>query len=304
MKVALLFPGQGVDIAATTDEWYTESARARALLDYAGEHVGMPVDEILSRGARALERSEILQPFVTALSLGICEEVVASGIEPAIVAGHSLGELAAWSAAGGITARTAVEAAAERGRIMAAAALASPGGMAALTACDRRRLQAALGCGREYGVVELAARNAPDEWVVAGDSKSLRAIAGHYGSRALPVAGPWHSSLMAPAVAQLRSVLEALPHGPLRIPVVANRDGRRVEDGDDMPAFVADQLVRPIAWDVTMQTLAGDEITDYVIPGCGKVLRGLVRRNLGMQPRVHLVQQTRDVQRCMETIGS
>jgi [acyl-carrier-protein] S-malonyltransferase len=265
-------PGMGLALAAAHPE-------ARALLEEAGAQVGREALALLARGDRALERTEVLQPILTAVSLGAAAALGAGRPRPACVAGHSLGELAAWAAAGGIAPVTAIRLAAQRGAAMAAAAAEHPGGMVAVLA-DEATARAALALGQQHGTVALAAHNAASEWVLAGDRAALSAIARRFPVRRLAAAGPWHSPLVSPAQAAFAAAVRAAPQGPCAVVLIANRTGEPAA-GEDLPRLIGEQLVLPVAWAHTLRTLADRGITHFVTVGPGDVLRGLLRKNLG-----------------------
>lgn len=257
------------------------SEAARRLLHHAARVLDVDVERLLARGGRTLERTEILQPVMTAVSLGAGEALRAAGCAPDFVAGHSLGEIAAWATAGALTPVDAISLAAERGRLMAEAATATPGGLVALSGCEEAAVEAALERGRGRGMVALAARNAPDEWVLSGDERALSAVSG----TRLRVAGPWHSPAMQRAATRLRDYARHLPRRALDIPLVLGATGQLTSESADLPELVAESLVRPVQWTAVMATLRARGVRAVVTCGPGKVLASLCRRNLGPEVR-------------------
>ncbi|NIQ57647.1 MAG: acyltransferase domain-containing protein [Gammaproteobacteria bacterium] len=284
--LAVLFAGQGDEIARLLPDWEARSAAVRRLLELAAAEVGIPRDGLHARGGRALHRTEILQPAMTALSLGIWEELRALGVEPGVVAGHSLGEIAAVSAAGAFSPEDAVSFAALRGRAMAREAARHAGGMVAChgsaAAVDRALQAAGL-----TGAVDIAALNTPDQTVVAGPITALRRLGSVIPTTRLDVAGPWHHRDMRGAVAEVRADAERRIRGPLRIPWISNRHGDPVESASDVARLLAEQLVCPVQWVRTVRTL-GDLGVRRIITVASKSLRGLVRDCPG-RPAVHSV---------------
>ncbi len=281
MRIAFLFPGQGSDVARVGQEWLERSARARLLLEVAARHVGLEVAQLFTEGGRRLEPTEVQQPVMTALSLAIHEELAAAGVRSDLVAGHSLGEVAACAAAGTMDAERAVAVAAARGRLMARESKAHPGGMVALWTDRRETAEEALAVARAHGMAAIAAHNSVEQWVIAGDPAALRAVAQHYASTPLPVGGPWHTDAMAGAAAEFEAVLRQALHGPIRTPVVCNRTGAVVTDAAALPGLLAGQLTHPVEWEATMRTLGAEEVAHIVVVGPGKALRALARRGLG-----------------------
>ena len=287
---ALLFPGQGSRIERDVAAWYPASGSVRALVDLACTSTGVPLEKMLARGGRALDRTELLEPVLTALTVGITIELEERGVRAGIVAGHSLGELTACYAAGCMTAEATVILAAERGRLMAREATRNPGGMIALMVRNRAIVEEALTLAREHGRADLAVHNAPDQWIISGDLPALRAIARKHPTTPIAVAGAWHSFAMAQCVAELREAVRAALTAPIAIPIVCNRTGRVVERAGDLPDLLALQLTHPVQWVEAMRTFAAAGVTECIVPGPGKALRALVRRNLGDTVSVRAVE--------------
>lgn len=317
MKVAFLFPGQGAKGVLAALGVTAESARGRELLDYAAAGSGVPVARLFERGGRELERTEVLQPVLTAIALFVGGELRAAGCTPLAVAGHSLGEIAAAAAAGWLAAKDAIAIAALRGALMAREAARSPGGLLALQSGAEEVVREALAVGRASGVIGLGAVNAPDEVVLTGDRAALRAVAVAFPSRRVPVAGAWHSEAMAGAVRELRDALRGAlrarrwavaPGGPT-IALVCNRDGSLIAREEVLADCLATQIARPVQWTRVLRALEGLGVTDYVTVGPGAVLRGLLYKNLkglgegeGETRRVHSAEDARDIARAIASL--
>lgn len=295
MRCAFLFPGQGAALGPHLGEWYARSERARPLLERAADRAGLPVARVLHAGSVALAGTAVYQPVLTALCAGAFLEVAAMGLSPDVVAGHSLGELAAGVAAGILSPEDAVDVAAVRGSAMALAARHRPGGMVALHVTSREAALAAACSVAAFGRVELAAHNAADEWVVTGEWAALRALPAAAAPVPLESGGPWHSSAMEPAVDAYRAALRAASLRPPRAVFVANATGRPVAGGDDLVELLAGQLTRPVEWAATVDTLAAIGVERVVTVGPAKALRGLVRRGLRRGARVDAVDSPDEV---------
>lgn len=250
--------------------------------------IGAPLMRALERGGPQLERTDVLQPVLVAIGLAVASRLAEAGIRPALVAGHSVGELAALAAAGATSCEDAIGIAAARGRLMAREAARRPGGMLALLEATASGVEAAVALGSRHGVLGLAAVNAPDQYVLAGEIPCLEAVAAEFPSRRLPVAGAWHCNLMEGALPDLLGELRALRIGPLHATFVANRTGRPMDASDDVCSILAGQLVRPVQWVESLATLESLGVTDVITVGPGRILRGLIRKNLGTRVRVHL----------------
>jgi [acyl-carrier-protein] S-malonyltransferase len=235
-RYAAVFPGQGplepAAVAAVADD---------PLLTLAADLAAVDLPRLLRRGGPALSRTEVLQPLVTAVSLATLARLPR---RPALVAGHSLGQVAAWAAAGGISAEDAVRLAHARGLAMAAAARGFPGGLVARDTPEP-----------PSGAV-LALQNAPGEWIFAAPAGALPA------GRRLDVAGPWHHPAMATAGPALAAAFAALDPKPLDRPWVD--DHGRLVTGDPGALLVA-QLSRPVDWPAVCRALAAAAVDALVV---------------------------------------
>jgi len=285
MRTAWLFAGQGSDYPGMGVALREKLPCVRTHLELASEATGKDVPRLLEERAPSLMRTEILQPTLVALQLGICAALGARGVRPVVVAGHSLGELGAWAAAGGIGPRDAVFAAAVRGRAMACAAAAHPGAMLAVQAESETELNELIAAGREVGRVALAAHNAPRQWILSGDSDALRAISRCAWASRLPVEGPWQSPVMEGASHAFGAFLESLEPRPLKVPMISTATGDTASS-EQIPSLLTRQLVRPIYWTRVMETLQQLDVDGYVVVGPGKGHRQLIRLNAGRRARV------------------
>jgi [acyl-carrier-protein] S-malonyltransferase len=304
MSLAFLFPGQGVDAAAVAGDWYARSAHARTLLDQAAAHVGVPIGRLLHGSGQALRDTAAYQPVLTAMSVGALLELTARGVRADVVAGHSLGELAALVAAGAVAPDAAVALAATRGRAMARAAEHQPGGMLALSARSRTEAEEAMAHALAHGRAQIAAHNAPDEWVLAGEWSALRAVPPRFAPVRLDTGGPWHSAAMSLAVSAYREALRDAIVGPLRIPVVCNRTGQLIGEADDLAELLAGQLTHPVEWTTTMETVSAMSVRTIITVGPAKPLRGLARRNLGREIQVLGVDSPSDLTGVAEALAA
>lgn len=301
--VAFLFPGQGAEEPRMGLALAEGRVDARELLALAGDETGLPVEPLLARGGPALERTDVLQPILVAVALGSLRALRAAGVVPDLVAGHSLGELAAWCATGEIAEIDAVRLAAVRGRLMAAEAARAGGGMLALLDCEEAEAEAAVALGRTRGRMSLAARNAPREWALSGDDPALAAVLSRFPARRLSVSGAWHSEAMRGAVEPFRAAARALPRRPPACRLVSGTTGEAVEAPARIPELLAEQLVAPVLFTAALASLGRLGATDLVVVGPSRVLRGLVRKNLGPSVRVHAAETPEQVARAAEALA-
>jgi acyl transferase domain-containing protein len=264
-----------------------------SLVAIASAEAGADVAHLIAHGGRALGTTAIEQPAMVAVCLGLHRLLERRGVRPAFVMGHSLGELTAWAAAGGIAHEHAVAIAARRGRLMAREAARHPGGMLRLTG-DRETCEAAIRLGSQVGSICVGAHNGDLEWAVSGDEAALALVQARFRASRLPVAGAWHSPAIAGAVDELRDALAALPRSPMRARAIANRDGSFAADAD-MPELLAGQLVRPVRWADMLRTALGAGARRFIAVGPGKTLRALIHLELGVGHRVEIADSVRAV---------
>lgn len=267
-KTAVLFPGQGSHSPGMRD---TVADARPDLLGVVADACGCDPFERLDEGTR------YQQPAILCASLAGWER--ARDEQPALLAGHSLGEFAALTAAGVLTERDAIEVVALRGRAMGdASRAASPGGMLALRAGADTAGEIARAAG-----IAVANENAPDQVVLAGPLDALGAAADDARSRGLravrlPVSGAFHSAAMEPAAAFLRDALAGVPVAAPRIPVLSSMTA--MPFGRSPRAELVAALTRPVRWVGLLRALEARGVGRYVEAGPGGVLTKLVRKTL------------------------
>ncbi|MBI4013247.1 MAG: ACP S-malonyltransferase [Candidatus Rokubacteria bacterium] len=290
-----LFPGQGSQAVGMAGEFVRQRPAAAALVERADRLLGRGLSRLMLRGPAAeLTRTENQQVAVCVAEAVCLAALRAAEVpEPVAVAGHSLGELAACHAAGALDFDQLVALAAERGRLMATAARAAPGGMLALapvTDGEIARLAMAAGAA---GAVVVANLNAPAQVVLSGPGDALAAVervARAEGRRTtwLPVSGPWHSPAMTPAARAFGEVLARTPLRDPRVPVWSALDGTPQGSAASLRARLASQIDQPVRWVETVRALrAAHPGVAFVEVGPGRVLTGLLR---AIDPRCEVLR--------------
>lgn len=240
--------------------------------------------------AEEITDTAITQPLVVAAALLAFEITNLDAIVSAddIVAGHSVGELAAAAIAGVITADDAVRLAAIRGREMAKACALAPTGMTAILGGDEDEVLARLA---ELDLIP-ANRNAVGQIVAAGALDKLEELAANPPEKArlrsLAVAGAFHTEFMRPAQdAVTAAAAQITPSDPTRI-LLSNLDGQPVRDGQVALDQIAAQVTRPVRWDLCSQTMRELGVSRLVeLPPAG-ALSGIAKRELKGVPNVAL----------------
>lgn len=265
----LLSPGQGAQTPGMLSPWLALPEAARILGRWS-ELTGLDlVDLGTDAPADVVRRTEVAQPLLAAAAL-LSGRALLTGALPDAVCGHSVGELSALALAGVLTDDEAVALAAGRGRLMAQAAAQRPTGMAAVLGghLDETDLH-------EAGL-ELATVNVAGQVVVGGPVEALDAWSPPPGARMrrLDVAGAFHTSAMAPAVADFACLVGDLDPQDARCDVLANADGAVLRDGRELLDRLVGQLTQPVRFDLCLSA-AGGPAVELAPAG---VLAALVKR--------------------------
>lgn len=267
------------------DAWAGNAAVADVLAR-ANQALGEDVAALIAQGpAEQLNLTTHTQPaMLTAGAAVFAAWTAAGGPAPAIVAGHSLGEYAALTAAGALKLEDAVRLVRIRADAMQAAVPVGEGGMAAVLGLDDAAVIAACASAAQGQVVEAVNFNAPAQVVIAGHKAAVERAceaaraAGAKRALMLPVSAPFHSSLLRPAAEVLARALAEVGVQSPRIPVLNNVDVAT----PDAPEAIRDALVRqawhPVRWVETIQAMEARGVTHIIECGPGKVLTGLTKR--------------------------
>jgi [acyl-carrier-protein] S-malonyltransferase len=206
------------------------------------------------------------------------------GMQPAMLAGHSLGEITALACAGSVDFPDAVRLVAERARCMQEAVPAGQGAMAAILGLDAGDIERICDEASQGEVVSAANYNSPGQIVIAGSSaavqRALQLARERGAKRAVPLAVsvPSHCELMRPAAAAFGRHLDAVSFRDASIPVVCNVDAQARSDAAGLKAGLIEQMYRPVRWTDCMATMRAAGISRIVECGPGRILSGLIRR--------------------------
>lgn len=283
---AFVFPGQGSQFPGMGKDLADNFACAREVFQEADDALGFNLSRLCFEGPEdQLKLTANTQPAILATSVAALRVVLAeTGLRPALVAGHSLGEYSALVAASAISFADAVRTVRARGTFMQEAVPVGVGAMAAILAVEPDVLAAICEEAAQGEVVSPANFNSPGQIVIAGHAGAVnRAIElakakGYRKAMLLPVSAPFHCSLMTPAGERLQTALEAVPVSPLQVPVVSNVEARGNSDQSRVKELLVKQVSSPVRWEESVGHMVKQGITRFVEIGPGKVLSGLVKR--------------------------
>ena len=286
-KIAFLFPGQGsqtVGMGRELSERFPTAAQTFAEADAA---LGFPLSRLCFEGPEGdLRLTENTQPAIMTASVAAARVLAEHGVEPALAAGHSLGEWSAHVIAGTLSFADAVRAVKARGHAMQQAVPAGQGAMAAVLALDAAQVtEACEEAARETGLtVQAANLNSPGQTVISGALAAVEraaALCKAKGARRavmLPVSAPFHCALMQPAQEEVARVLGGLAMHDPKIPVAANVTGSLVTTADAARDALIRQVTGAVRWVDCMQSLKAASADVFVEVGPGKVLCGLLKQ--------------------------
>ncbi len=294
--LALLAPGQGSQTPGMLTSWL-ELPGAADRLNVWSEISGLDLARLgTTATAEEITDTAVTQPLVVAATLLAHEEAVRRGVlqGDAAVAGHSVGEIAAYAIAGVISADDAVKLAATRGAEMAKACALEPTGMAAVLGGDEAEVLARL----ESLDLIPANRNAAGQIVAAGAVAALEKLAEDPPAKArvrvLATAGAFHTHYMAPAAEGYAAAAATVATNEPTATLLSNADGKPVESAADAMTKLVAQMTRPVRWDLCNETLRGLEVTAIVeFPPAGTLV-GIAKRELKGTP-THAVKAPSDL---------
>ncbi len=285
MSLAFVFPGQGSQAVGMLNA-FAEVAVVRDTLAEANAVLGFDLAALIADGPKEdLDATINTQPAMLVAGVASYRAwLAAGGAQPAVVAGHSLGEYSALVAADALSFADALRLVRLRAEAMQAAVPAGQGGMAAILGLDDEAIHAACLQAAQGEVVEAVNFNSPGQVVIAGSKAAVERAcelckaAGAKRALPLPVSVPSHCALMKPAAEKLAAALAEIEIQAPRIPVLHNADVLAYQDPAQIKDALARQLYSPVRWVETVQKLQADGVTVVAECGPGKVLAGLNKR--------------------------
>ena len=285
-KIAFIFPGQGSQSVGMGMDAAQHSPQAKALVEKTDNILGYPLAKMMAEGPEEdLKNTENTQPALYVASAATLQILSEAGIEPYAVAGHSLGEYSALYAAGVFNFERGLKLVKIRGHAFAEAGKKRPGAMAAIVGLEGAKVAAICeGLGSDDSIVEAANYNDPTQTVISGDPPAVEKAmeeckeAGARRALALPVSGAFHSPLVAPAGATMKTALFDEELAAPQCHFVNNVDADSITDPKRILDGLVAQVTSSVRWVECVQKLVELGCDTFVEVGSGKVLSGLVRR--------------------------
>ena len=277
---AYVFPGQGAQFVGMGKDLYESNEQARELFEKANEILGFRITDIMFEGtAEDLKQTKVTQPAVFLHSV---ISAIVLGVEPEMVAGHSLGEFSALVVAKALSFEDGLRLVAARAMAMQKACELNPSVMAAVLGLPDEKVEEV--CAQIDGVVVPANYNCPGQLVISGANEAIDAAcekmkeAGAKRALKLPVGGAFHSPLMEPARVELEAAIRATTYHKPICPVYQNIDAKPYTDPEELKRNSIAQLTGPVRWTQTVQNMVADGASSFRELGPGNVLQGLIKK--------------------------
>jgi len=288
MAFAALFPGQGSQTVGMLADFETECPDIKETFNEASDALGYDLWVLAQEGpAEQLSLTEITQPLMLTAGVALYRAwSQANGHSASYMAGHSLGEYTALTAAGSLELADAVRLVRARGQFMQEAVPKGTGAMAAVIGLDDDKIEAV--CTQvatdTHLVIEAVNYNAPGQLVIAGHADAVEASlpvlkeAGAKRALPLPVSAPFHCALMKPAAERLQEKLDAIDVKEPLVPVIQNVSIQPESDASLIREQLIKQTFSPVRWTQTVQSFQGLGVQVAAEFGPGAVLCGLAKR--------------------------
>ena len=282
-KTAFLFAGQGAQKLGMARDLYDQYPIVKETYDQASRVLGYDLRDLIDHDEEKLNQTRFTQPAILTTSVAIYRLLVEKGLQPDMVAGLSLGEYSALVAAGSLDFEDAVALISKRGQFMETAAPAGTGKMVAVMNTDVALIEEACEKASDKGYVKPANYNTPAQIVIGGDVVAVDAAVDYLkeagAKRLIPlnVSGPFHTALLQPASEKLALELETVDFQEFQIPLVGNTEAKVMEK-EQIKSLLARQVMEPVRFYESIDTMKELGLTKVIEIGPGKVLSGFLKK--------------------------
>ena len=282
-KTAFLFAGQGAQKLGMARDLYDQYPTVKETFDQASQVLGYDLRDLIDQDEEKLNQTCYTQPAILTTSVAIYRLLVEKGLQPDMVAGLSLGEYSALVAAGSLDFEDAVALIAKRGQFMETAAPAGTGKMVAVMNTDVVLIEEACEKASDKGYVKPANYNTPAQIVIGGDVAAVDAAVDYLkeagAKRLIPlnVSGPFHTALLKPASEKLALELEKVDFRDFQVPLVGNTEAKVMEK-NQIKSLLARQVMEPVRFYESIDTMKELGLTKVIEIGPGKVLSGFLKK--------------------------
>ncbi|HOY08741.1 MAG TPA: ACP S-malonyltransferase [Candidatus Omnitrophota bacterium] len=297
-KVAFIFPGQGAQYVGMGKSLYEHSSEAKAVFDQADEILGKNLKDIIFEGpVETLTSTAYCQPAILTTSFAAYKALSGRGIQPAFLAGLSLGELTAVAVSGALSFEDTLKLVERRAAFMEEATRLNDGKMAAVIGLDKETI---IGICQKAGA-EVANFNSPQQIVITGhaekvaDACCLLKAAGAKNVVPLEVSGAFHSSLMRAAEEKFKQELERYAFKDTEVPLVSNVNAKPATQAEVVRGNLSRQITSSVQWVDSINFMEREGVINFVEIGPGKVLKGLLRK-INAQFQVINVDKFEDIE--------
>lgn len=282
-KTAFLFAGQGAQKLGMARDLYDRYTIVKDTYDQANSILGYDIRELIDSDEEKLNQTRYTQPAILTTSIAIYRLLTENGLTPDMVAGLSLGEYSALVASGALSFEEALKLVAKRGEFMEKAAPSGLGKMVAVMNTDASLIEEVCEQASQKGIVSPANYNTPSQIVIGGEvaavDEAVAILKDRGVKRMIPlnVSGPFHTALLKEASDKLSEALEQVSFQSFKIPLIANTEAK-VMDEQSVKTLLARQVMEPVRFYESIETMKNLGLTRVIEIGPGKILSGFMKK--------------------------
>lgn len=304
-KIAFIFPGQGAQVCGMGQDFYEQTETGKKIFDRASELLGFSMPELIFGKNDSLNATEYTQPAMVTVSIAMMDVFMErTGIKPDVAAGLSLGEYAAMTAAGVMSAEDSIRTVRQRGILMQEAVPRGVGAMSAVLAMDAGRLEEIIAPLKS---VQIANYNCPGQIVISGLKEAVEQAAellrAAGAKRVLPlnVSGPFHSCLLTEAGDRLGEALAGVQvHTPI-IPYIANVTADYVTEASQVKPLLQKQVSSSVRWEQSIRRMLKDGVDIFIEIGPGRTLTGFMKK-IDKDAKAMNIEKLEDMEKVREVV--